>query len=70
VLAEYPLPPKGAATLAGLRHLREMGLVFDGESVVLINTAHADKYSEQAEINPIPVIRSYSELKSILAAEV
>jgi threonine synthase len=62
--------PEGAATLAGLRHLREMSLVSDGESVVIINTAHADKYSEPSEIDPIPVIRSYSELKSILAAEV
>lgn len=36
--------PEGAATLAGLRRLREEGVVARGDTVVLFNTAHALKY--------------------------
>ncbi|MBP1989110.1 threonine synthase [Paenibacillus eucommiae] len=59
--------PEGAATLAGLQQACERGLIHRRESVVLINTSHADKYIDYAATEHLPVIDSYQELKTILA---
>ncbi|CAG7627349.1 Threonine synthase [Paenibacillus solanacearum] len=55
--------PEGAATLAGLVQLREAGWIRPGESVVLFNTSHADKYVSWTPSAAVPVVRSYSELR-------
>ncbi|CAG7646525.1 threonine synthase [Paenibacillus allorhizosphaerae] len=55
--------PEGAATLAGLIQLREGGWITRGESVVLFNTSHADKYLPWTPPAAVPVIRSYEDLR-------
>src|SRR5690606_15347552 len=48
--------PEGAATLAGLKQLREQGLVGAGERAVLFNTSHAMKYADVPPPHTVPVI--------------
>lgn len=48
--------PEGAATLAGLHRLRELGLVSKTDRIVLFNTSHALKYLDVPPPPSVPLI--------------
>jgi threonine synthase len=60
--------PEGAATLAGLRRLREDAWIGPGDEVVLFNTACAMKYRPWTPPVPAPVVASYAEYRELAAA--
>lgn len=60
--------PEGAATLAGVIHLRRKGWIGSKESVVLFHTSHADKYLSWKPFPEPPTVHDYAELKLWLPA--
>jgi threonine synthase len=60
--------PEGAATLAGLRRLREDGWIGARDEVVLFNTACAMKYRPWTAPAPATVVSSYAEYRALAAA--
>jgi threonine synthase len=58
--------PEGAATFAALLHLKEKGLVYPQDRVVLFNTSHALKYLPW-NTTSVPIIQNYSDLLRIQA---
>ncbi|MBC7339543.1 MAG: threonine synthase, partial [Firmicutes bacterium] len=52
--------PEGAATLAGLLHLREAGLVGADERIVLFNTGSGLKYTDLVAAD-LPVLPADAE---------
>lgn len=60
--------PEGAATLAGLRTLRESGWIRASDEVVLFNTAGAMKYRPWAPSAPPAVVADYADYQVQMAA--
>ncbi len=60
--------PEGAATLAGLRRLREGDWIGSGDVVVLFNTAGATKYRQWSSPAPPPVVSGYADYRDRAAA--
>jgi threonine synthase len=62
--------PEGAATLAGLRRLRDDGWIGPRDEVVLFNTAGADRYRPWSSPVPVTTVASYEDYRSRKSAGV